>query len=280
LGKAEKGALTRAVSWDQEERWVSVAKFCQELRRHRQQPTPGEERVNEKDGTVLVYVPGGEYTLGADDIGDWARPVHRVRLSPFWIGKYPVTNEQYAEFLAANPEQRTLPLRAAGERFCQPRQPVVGGTWHEAQAYCRWAGLQLPSEAQWEAAARAGDGRRYPWGNEPPVSAHANFDQNEGKKTTAVGSYPDGAGPFATLDQAGNVWEWCVDIWNPEAYHERDGQVDPVGTTGIAPYRVLRGGSWANSSGYLAAAFRIRYDATTRDRFIGFRCLLPVSPEL
>jgi serine/threonine-protein kinase len=251
----------------------------------RGEPTAGEERLHEIDGTVLLYVPGGEYTLGADDISDREKPVHRVELSPFWIAKYPVTNEQYARFLAANPGSER-PEFWADKGFNQPQQPVVGVSWEEAQAYCRWAGLHLPSEAQWEAAARGRDRRRYPWGNAKPTPKHANFDGRE-NGTTPVGAYPKGAGPFGALDQAGNVWEWCEDVWNPEAYRDRNGQRDPVltsvstglSTMGDTAARCLRGGSWVIVAGDLPAAFRVGFRASNRYRYIGFRCLSSAVPE-
>jgi formylglycine-generating enzyme required for sulfatase activity len=261
------------------------------------EPQPGEERRHEVDGTVLVYVPGGEYVLGSEDISTDEKPIHRVVLSPFWIAKYPVTNEQYGRFLrflAAQPaappsnqeEELIAALRGAwgpksldDRQLNEPNQPVVGVSWDEAQAYCRWAELQLPSEAQWEAAARGTDQRRFPWGNVEPTAEHANFGNREGG-TTPIGSYPKGAGPFGTLDQAGNVWEWCLDLWNPTAYCERDGKADPVSTTGEANFpnsRCLRGGSWKGAAGSLTAAFRSKENL--RSNSIGFRCLLPAGSE-
>lgn len=242
---------------------------------HRE-PAPGEERRN-TDGTVLLYVPGGEYVLGADDITDDERPVHRVNLSPFWIAKYPVTNEQYGRFLKENPKAGK-PAYWDDKQFNQPQQPVVGVSWEEAQSYCRWAGLRLPSEAQWEAAARGTDQRRFPWGSEEPTPEHANFDGRE-NRTTPVGAFPKGAGPFGTLDQAGNVWEWCLDLWKPTAYRERDGESNPVSTTGEPAVRCLRGGSWDYPARDLAAAYRDRNRASGRIRNFGFRCSLPARPE-
>jgi serine/threonine-protein kinase len=151
-------------------------------------------------------------------------------------------------------------------------------SWEEAQAYCRWAGLCLPSEAQWEAAARGTDGRRYPWGNAEPTPELANYGGRE-SGTTPVGSYPKGAGPFGALDQAGNVWEWCEDVWDTAAYRERDGQRNPLGHTGDPAVRCLRGGSWNYDAWSLPAAYRNGYHASLRIWVIGFRCLLPAGPE-
>jgi formylglycine-generating enzyme required for sulfatase activity len=253
-----------------------------------EEPRPGEERLHPVDGSVLVYVPGGEYVLGAEDLeglglkaewAEWSKPVHRVRLSPFWIGKYPVTHEQYARFLEASPGTRE-PEYWEDKQFNQPRQPVVGMSLEEAWAYCRWAGLALPSEAQWEAAARGTDQRRYPWGNQEPSPERANFGGREGR-TTPVGAYPAGAGPFGTLDQAGNVWEWCADGWDEKAYRGRDGKLDPVARPpeGEAAFAALRGGSWAHPARSLAAAIRFRDWLGYRDQGFGFRCVLSSVSE-
>jgi formylglycine-generating enzyme required for sulfatase activity len=274
--------LTRAVSWEPQERPASIGELCRELSQPAAVPAParpgaprpGEERLNEKDGSVLVYVPGGEYVLGDEAMGE--RP-YRAILSPFWLGKHPVTNEQYSRFLKENPQARK-PEYWGDDLFNQPRQPVVGVTWEEAQAYCRWAGLELPSEAQWEATARGTDQRRFPWGNDEPTPEHANFAGQKGG-TTLVDSCSKGTGPFGTLDQAGNVWEWCLDVWGPAAYRERDGKWDPIFTKGDAAARCLRGGSWDLPAWRLAAAYRLGLRASLRSEDIGFRCSLPARPE-
>ncbi|MEM6456699.1 MAG: SUMF1/EgtB/PvdO family nonheme iron enzyme, partial [Acidobacteriota bacterium] len=204
----------------------------------------GSERTHEQDGSVLVYVPSGEYTLGAEDIDEEEKPIHTVTLSPYWIGKYPVTNAQYRTFLESTGYDE--PEEWHNKQFNGPDQPVVGVTWHDAQAYCAWAGLVLPSEAQWEAAARGTDQRAYPWGNAEPTEKLANFGGKVGR-TTPVGSYPAGAGPFGALDQAGNVREWCLDLWDDAAYASRAGSTNPVRqgeNVSKSAYRVLRGGSW------------------------------------
>lgn len=234
-------------------------------------PQPGEERVHEVDDTVLVFVPGGEYTLGDDDGHEWSRPAHRVLLSPFWIGKVPVTNRQYARFLAAEPEQ-PRPAFWDDPRFNQPEQPVVGLSWHEAVAYCQWAVLALPSEAQWEAAARGTDQRRYPWGDPPPDLHRANFG-NEVEAPSVAGGYASGVGPYGALDQAGNVWEWCADAWDLTAYRGREErELDPL-VRGDPAIRAVRGGSWASPADTLEAAFRSRAAAKQRLNDQGFRCL-------
>ncbi len=238
-------------------------------------PLAGEERTNRQDGTVLVYVPGGEFTLGADGINSWSAPVHRVRLKPFWIGKAPVTNRQYSRFLEQQSDCRR-PAFSEDPLFGRPEHPVVGVSWEEARAYCRWAGLHLPSEAQWEAAARGTDQRAYPWGNEKPTQLLANFGGTLAG-TSPVGAHPSGAGPYGALDQAGNVWEWCSDPWDSKAYRRRleDDQWDPV-AGGDGAVRVLRGGCWMNSSQDLHAAYRDRGTAKLRFNTQGFRCVCPV----
>ncbi|NJL27691.1 MAG: SUMF1/EgtB/PvdO family nonheme iron enzyme [Thermoanaerobaculia bacterium] len=246
------------------------------------------ERMNEKDGSVLIYVPVGVYTLGTNEDLEayreedrhWPKPEHTVRLTPYWIGKYPVTNAQYRRFLEANPRQKE-PDSWNDKQFNEPEQPVVGVSWMEAIAYCRWAGLELPSEAQWEAAARGIDRRSYPWGNEKPSPELANFDGRE-RRTTPVGAYPKGAGPYGTLDQAGNVWEWCADAFKGDAYAKRDGQENPVvvgDDRDESVRRVVRGGSWDSPSWYLRAAIRIRDPARDRGRCVGFRVVAGVGPE-
>jgi len=234
-------------------------------------PTPGEERIHPGDGTILVFVPGGTFTLGAEGLDRWSRPVHRVRLSPFWIGKFPVTNEQFERFLAANPAC-SEPAFWDQSDFNLPQHPVVGVSWEEAEGYCRWAGLELPTEAQWEAAARGSDQRLYPWGGEPPTPLHANFaGTNAG--TTPVTAYPGGRGPYGTFDQAGNVWEWCADPWVSNAYELiEEAQWDPI-AHGDTAVRVLRGGSWMNPAQDLHAAYRDRRTTKLRFKNQGFRCL-------
>ncbi len=235
-------------------------------------PTAGQEQIHRESGMTLIYVPGGKYLLGAEDVGVDAKPPHRVELDPFWIGKYPVTNEQYAKFLDANPEHRE-PRCWANENFNRQDQPVVGVDWEDALAYCRWADLELPTEAQWEAAARGADQRPYPWGDTEPTEDHTNFGLRE-NRPAAVGIYTKGANPYGIMDQAGNVWEWCRDAWDTSAYTNRHDEKNPIGTRGNHKIRVVRGGSWQDSPEHLRSAFRDRWPTDSRTSYIGFRCVL------
>lgn len=223
--------------------------------------------VEPTTGMRLLWVPGDTFRMGSDsdELNDDSRPVHLVKVEPFWIGETPVTNEQYRAFVidAGHPEPRAWRQRG----FNDPQQPVVTVSWDDATAFCRWLSersgwaVDLPSEAQWEYAARGKDGHPYPWGEEHPDATRAHFNQGDGGRPAVVGSYPAGAGPFGTLDQAGNVWEWCKDVWDADAYKARarppavNTEQDVLGA-GSGRSRSLRGGSWGSGGGALAAACR------------------------
>lgn len=243
--------------------------------------TPRERRdcaqLARASGLDMQVVPGGVYTLGTDvslaAYGDSptaalrSQPSHSVRLSTFWISTTAVTNEQYERFL--NETHHQAPSFHQDPRFNGPRQPVVGVSWNDAEQFSRWAGMQLPTEAQWEAAARGTEGYRYPWGNAPPSPSLANYG---GEPLASVDDYVDGVGPFGTVGQAGGVWEWCRDNWSERPYVEREGAVDPVSEYGSTSRRVARGGSWSNDASNLVAAVRLQFGALDRHRDnLGFR---------
>jgi formylglycine-generating enzyme required for sulfatase activity len=149
---------------------------------------------------------------------------------------------------------------------------VVGVSWYDADTYCEWAGGQLPTEAQWEYAARGNDGRLYPWGDETPTCDLAQFIGCEGD-TVRVGNFPDGNSWVGAMDMAGNVWEWVVD-WYGSDYYENSLTNDPIGPTS-GTWKVLRGGGWYNNSILLRAAYRVFVDPAYHTVDVGFRCVVP-----
>jgi formylglycine-generating enzyme required for sulfatase activity len=226
----------------------------------------------------FVWVPGGRFEMGMAVSS--VQPLHPVLISPFWLGETPVTNAHYAVFLEKTGTRE--PSHWRERRFSSPDQPVVGVSWWETQAFCSWLGEEwgrpvlLPSEAQWEFAARGSENREYPWGNEAPDATRACFDLDLQKgQPASVGSYPAGHGPFGTLDQAGNIWEWCRDAWNQDAYTQGFARgeecLDPCVEGSEDSMRILRGGSWNISGEYLRAAIRAANPASERGYHSGFR---------
>jgi formylglycine-generating enzyme required for sulfatase activity len=236
----------------------------------------GSTMVNPSDGVVMVYVPEGEFLMGSEDQDAWDRekPEHTVYLDAYWISKHPVTNQEYRACVEAgecrdpgNTQDYSDPAYEA--------HPVRYVNWHDAQTYCEWAGGRLPTEAEWEKAARGTDGRRYPWGDENPTCSLANYSGCV-DETTPVGSTPAGASPYGALDMAGNVWEWVAD-WYADDYYSRALDENPSGPDS-GDYRVLRGGSWGVNEWYLRVSNRLgRYPGNWYNNN-GFRCLLHDTP--
>jgi formylglycine-generating enzyme required for sulfatase activity len=205
-----------------------------------------------------------------------------VWLAAFWIDRYPATNAQWAAFLAGDGWRNQALWTEAGwawKERASPKpddweehkgkwdHPVRGITWYEALAYARWAGKGLLSEAQWEKAARGTDGRRYPWGDQFDRD-RCNTTESKTGDTTAVGSYsPQGDSPYGLADMAGNVWEWCSNLYVPYQYKAADGREVLEGTGS----RVLRGGSFDNTEGYARSAVRNLSYPYYRIRLIGVR---------
>jgi eukaryotic-like serine/threonine-protein kinase len=220
---------------------------------------------------TLLYVPGGKFTMG--DAGE----SYKVSLAAFWIDQTEVTNAMYANCVKANqcnpPRQNNSNMRTSyygNSEF--DNYPVIYVSWQDASDYCKSVGRRLPTEAEWEKAARGTDGRLYPWDTKPsPNKNLLNYNKEVGD-TTAVGNYPAGASPFGVLDMAGNVMEWVSSLYRPYPYDPNDGRED-MNTTDS---RVQRGGSW-NRQGdeYVSSAHR-GYAAQTDNRSneVGFRCAL------
>ncbi|MBI4864577.1 MAG: SUMF1/EgtB/PvdO family nonheme iron enzyme [Candidatus Riflebacteria bacterium] len=234
------------------------------------------EATCDADGAVMVLVPAGEFFMGSEKVGESdEHPKHRVYLDAFYMDKTEVTNRRYQEFVQATGHQQ--PGLKGEARFNEPDQPVVGVSWDDAVAYCRWAGKELPTEAQWERAARGGlEGKRYPWGNEDP----------KGRACFGLDGLTGRPGPVATLsangfglhDMAGNAWEWCAD-WYAGGYYGTSPRQNPTGPP-QGTERVVRGGAFHGPDNGLLCAARHRADPAGRYLNYGFRCLRSVgSPQ-
>ena len=261
------------------------------------QPPAQVTHVLEPAGITLVYVPGGEFVMGSPDSDPDAhadeKPQHTVSVDGFWIGQTEVTNEQYRRFIDDYGYTRSEYWSLESWRWRQRQavdmtpaywrdwtwneaeQPVIGVSWYEAEAYARWVGGRLPTEAEWEYAARGGPlngGYTYAGSNE--VGEVAWYRENSGGSTHLVGQRRPN--DLALYDLSGNVWEWCAD-WYDEGYYTVSLINNPQGPAS-GQYRVLRGGSWSNSLDYVRCAGRLKASPDVRSSHdVGFRVVLPAS---
>ncbi len=278
-------------------------------------PTLGASRTRPADGMVMVYIPAGEFLMGSDDKDRAAdvneKPQHSVYLDAFWVDRTEVTVAQFRAFVRATGYRTTAEQGGRAYAYAESTgkwevvhganwqhpfgpdsnavddHPVVQVAWSDAAAYCTWAGGSLPSEAQWEKAARGTDGRLYPWGDAFDGTKLNYCDSRFGgdlgdtayddgyRYTAPAGSYPAGASPYGALDMAGNVWEWTAD-WYNRAYYVRSPVQNPAGPA-AGRTRVLRGGSWNHSWDGMRAACRLDTEPDTLVDNFGFRCILPAE---
>ena len=238
------------------------------------------------DGAPMVMIPAGPFTMGSNDGPHNERPAHTVTLDAYYIDRYEVTLSLYRKFLEegnhdAPPTWDAEAATSVGDR------PAIGMRWESAVAYCRWAGKRLPTEAEWEKAARGTDGRRYPWGEMQPFVDIANYNRgmwvSEAVTLMAVtgglegmsvrhGLKEGGKSPFGVSHMAGNAAEWVADWYERDYYHKSPGRNPSGPMTGEK--RVLRGGSWADVPSALRATARFSAEPNFEDRTVGFRCAM------
>jgi serine/threonine-protein kinase len=225
---------------------------------------PGESGVKTLP-PGMIYIPGGTFMMGRDNAEDPEEtPAHSVTVAPFLMDKTPVTNAQYAEFVKAT--GHPVPPGWSGGDYPagESEWPVTNASWEDAQAFCKWKGKRLPTETEWEFAARGTDGRLYPWGNRFESALTNSMEAGLGHPE-AVGLRPRNASPFGVLDMSGNVWQWCEDDYKP--YPGRTSTFEiPAGA------KVIRGGSFKSDKDHVTATTRNLDLATTRSPVIGFRC--------
>ena len=230
----------------------------------------------------MVLVPAGEFTMGLNEdrvkkmvesLGgmvkyhDSSNPAHKVNVDAFYIDKYEVTNADYKKFVAATKHRIPLHWEDAGGDIPtgKEKHPVVYATWEDAVAYCEWAGKRLPTEAEWEKAARGTDGRLFPWGDKFSRKA-LNYDKSRKNDTTKVGNYSKGVSPYGCFDMAGNVWEWTADNYLPYPNNKYEDEF-----YGKERY-VLRGGSYLDAKYDAVSTMRSKFTPVTDDENVGFRC--------
>lgn len=253
-----------------------------------------QTKTNATDGKVLVDVPAGEFKMGTSDAqiqtlvtqqngsasGFAAeRPEQTVNVAEFWIDRDLVTNADYKKFLDANPthpvpdidltQLKAWSWNAETRTFPQGREnfPVVLVTWDDANAYCKWAGGRLPTEAEWEKAARGTDGRLYPWGNDWAKDKSA-FGEKGASDASPVGTFTTGNSPYGATDMVGNVWQWTNSLMMDYPYQANDGREDPT----KAGERVIRGGMYAFGPGVSRTNARNKFAPEDKAISLGFRC--------
>ena len=246
----------------------------------------GPARVaSKKDGKAMILIPGASFRMGSDEGREKHSPQHTVKLHPFYIDCFPVTNQEYKRFVDAT--GRPVPFYDVS--WCDTRgynwdsdtrsfpegkadHPVVLVTWEDAWAYAHWAGKRLPTEAEWELAARGTDGRLWPWGN-TATSGRSNTSEAGSGGTTPVSKFsPEGDSPAGVSDLIGNVWEWTSSLFRPYPYNACDGREN----LNERNWRVLRGGSWVNDL-YAARCYtRLDGDFVFYSN-VGFRCAASIT---
>jgi formylglycine-generating enzyme required for sulfatase activity len=243
------------------------------------EPALGTTRVSPVDDMLQVYVPSGTFLMGSKEDYSEAelqeRPEHPVFLDGFWIDQTEVTQGMYKRCIASGTCPDIVHDLEQNPNFSNPEfdnHPVIYVTWDNAKSYCERVGRRLPTEAEWEKAARGTDGRLYPWGDTPPNGNQALFDKAF-NGTRPVGMYPDGVSPYGALDMIGNVREWVADIYS-EYYYGQSDEYNPKGPPESEENneRVLRGAAWTDAVHYTHVAMRFKHVPWSPGENRGFRC--------
>ena len=243
----------------------------------------------------MESIPAGEFQMGSNDLeaDDDEQPVHTVYIDAFFMDRYEVTNLEYQQFVLANPRWQKDRIEARFDDgyyldhwngndypIGRANHPVIYVSWYAAVAYSNWVGKRLPTEAEWEYAARGGrSGKKYPWGSDVIRETNANYNRNFGRALEGGVYLPNG---YRLYDMAGNVWEWCLDEYDEDFYESspRNNPLSGARTvdwvmnnfTSVQTSRVVRGGSWVNDPKYLRVANRGRGTPTRTNNYYGFRC--------
>jgi len=231
-----------------------------------------QEEITGKDGAPMVLVPAGEFKMGGNEAVS-EKPVHQVSLDAYYMDKHEVTVEQYAKFLETT-KRRSPPEWKILNQPLHQKHPIVMMDWSDANAYCHWAEKRLPTEAEWEKAARGTDGRIYPWGNDLPTPKRANYGKKKWDKHAAlvpVGTLEDGKSPYGIYDMAGNAWEWVSD-WYDRVYYKNSPSQNPTGPE-HGDFKVSKGGSWHSRPESLHSSNRnYGHPEHHPSHYNGFRC--------
>ena len=231
----------------------------------------------------LCLIPAGIFTMGSDDDLPNEAPAHTIYLDAYYIGKTEVTNAEYYPFWleSGGIDSEHTPISYGGEfgvwpdiAKTKPNYPVIGISWDAAVAYAAWQGMRLPTEAEWEKAARGTNAKRWPWGNTftqriKGTTVHANVWLQSGARLQPVAAYPTGMSPYGAHDMAGNVWEWVGD-WYSETFYYRSPDRNPKGPA-VGSRRIVKGGSWLNPETLARCATRFGQHPAIGTSFIGFR---------
>jgi formylglycine-generating enzyme required for sulfatase activity len=234
--------------------------------------TPIKSKISPVDGMVEVYVPAGNFTMGSDDRDDRkSNPPHLVHLNAFWVDQTEVSRGMYNVCVRAGacpsiPEHRDPHV----DDPAYSNYPVIYIKWQYAQRYCAWAGRKLPTEAEWEKAARGTDGRLFPWGDSQPTLSLANYNNNIGE-LMPVDRYPLGASPYGALNMAGNAREWTLD-WYAPFYYRTSPDTNPTGPE-TGETKSLRGGSFLDDERQLRVFNRFQHEPGSPGNNRGFRCV-------